>query len=458
VRKKDDRAIAIALLNRDPDSPKFANVEGRTEGGVGFGANEDAIVAAFGDARVVHRGTDKKVHWARLQYDGISFRLVGNRLVSMVIEKKKTPVASSAHRNAELEAAIYANPDDDAAYLVYADWLQQQGDPLGELIVGHHRNGKQFLDDNQTDMLGPLADYSDMLSGIEWKNGFLHKVTVANTFERSPDHDGELEEFDVGELLGMVLDCDAGRFLRDLTIGIVTYQDNGYDGIMTEIGARRLLALRTLFIGDFGSEETELNWSHLGNASVLYAGIPNVQTLTLRSGTMALGAIDLPEVRHFATLCGGLQKDAIESIANARWPKLERLSLQLGSSRYDCDIEPADLQPIFDGKGLPPTLVHLGLANYEYTNEIIPMLATSKILPRIRELDLSQGTFGGAEGVAALIEHKAAFAHLARLDLSESWLDPDAIKAVKHTFPNAIVDKQQYDARWPDDRYIAAGE
>ena len=457
VRKRDDRAIAISLLNGDPDSPKFDRVDGRTDGGVGFGATEDAIVATFGDPRMQHRGTDRKVHWARLVYDGITFRLVGNRLVSITIEKKKTPVAS-ANRNAELEAAIYANPDDDAAYLVYADWLQQRGEPLGEFIVGHHRNGKLFLDEHQTDMLGPLADYSDMLTGLAWKNGFITTATVANTFERSPDHDGELEEFDVEELLGMLLDSEAGRFIQNLTVGIVTFQDNGYGGCMMEIGARRLLALRTLYIGDFHSEETELNWSHLGDASPLYAGIPNVQSLTLRSGTMSLGAIDLPEVRRFATLTGGLQKDAIASITKAKWPKLERLELQIGSSRYDSDIDPDDLRPIFDGEGLPPTLTHLGLANYEYTNEILPLLAASKILPRLRSLDLSLGPCGGDEGVERLLALKDAFAHLERLDLSESWLDPDGTRLVKAALPNANVDAQRYDARWADDRYIAAGE
>ena len=38
-------------------------------------------------------------------------------------------------RNPELEHAIVANPEADEAYLIYGDWLQQQGDPRGELIA-----------------------------------------------------------------------------------------------------------------------------------------------------------------------------------------------------------------------------------------------------------------------------------------------------------------------------------
>ena len=36
------------------------------------------------------------------------------------------------------EQAIAQAPDDPAPYLVYADWLTAQGDPLGELITAQH--------------------------------------------------------------------------------------------------------------------------------------------------------------------------------------------------------------------------------------------------------------------------------------------------------------------------------
>ena len=36
------------------------------------------------------------------------------------------------------EEAARAHPDDVEAHLVYADWLQAQGDPYGELIVIQH--------------------------------------------------------------------------------------------------------------------------------------------------------------------------------------------------------------------------------------------------------------------------------------------------------------------------------
>jgi uncharacterized protein (TIGR02996 family) len=50
------------------------------------------------------------------------------------IEEPATPLVHDA-RNLALEAALLANPLDQAAWLVYGDWLHQQGDPRGEYIA-----------------------------------------------------------------------------------------------------------------------------------------------------------------------------------------------------------------------------------------------------------------------------------------------------------------------------------
>jgi uncharacterized protein (TIGR02996 family) len=47
--------------------------------------------------------------------------------------------------NPTLERELFARPDDDARWLVYADWLQGEGDLRGELIT-RHRKGEGFTD------------------------------------------------------------------------------------------------------------------------------------------------------------------------------------------------------------------------------------------------------------------------------------------------------------------------
>src|SRR5688572_21924126 len=48
------------------------------------------------------------------------------------------PAPLVVHRNRELEDQIAEDPLAVEPYLVYADWLQAQGDPRGELIAVQH--------------------------------------------------------------------------------------------------------------------------------------------------------------------------------------------------------------------------------------------------------------------------------------------------------------------------------
>ena len=58
------------------------------------------------------------------------------RLVELVARLAGSDDArADVEREAALRAAVYANPADDAPRAVYADWLLERGDPLGELIA-----------------------------------------------------------------------------------------------------------------------------------------------------------------------------------------------------------------------------------------------------------------------------------------------------------------------------------
>src|SRR5258706_4979824 len=102
-------------------------------------------------------------------------------------------------RNSELEALIAKSADDPSNYLVYADWLIQQSDPLGELIstsVKRETSGgsdladkeKALHDEHDATWLGELADQSDGFS-VTWKRGFLHEVTFGDDESAEIEHD-----------------------------------------------------------------------------------------------------------------------------------------------------------------------------------------------------------------------------------------------------------------------------
>ena len=372
-------------------------------------------------------------------------------------------------RNEKLEAAIAADPDSPDAYLVYADWLQSQGDPRGELIVLQHAKkaaaAKKLLEQNKEHFFGKMADAQDMLEQFEygplgrpttWRWGYLEALWIGNKHDRSSDFgDGDKEEIDVDDALGWLLDHPSCRFLRELTVGINSFMDNGYGQTAKVIGARKLTTLRKLILGDFYYEETELNWSDMGDIGPLYKGVPNLESLTLRSGSMKLGKIDLPKLKELRIITGGFDKGSLASICNAKWPNLETLNIQLGDeNKFTTKL----LQPIFDGKAFPKVR-HLGLGNSDISDEICKGLASSKIAAQLESLDLSKGTMGD-EGAAALAAGR--FPKLQLLDVTDNWLTKKGVAALK-----AIAKKvessggkegQQDDGGERDNRYIAARE
>jgi uncharacterized protein (TIGR02996 family) len=97
----------------------------------------------------------------------------------------RKPKPGTPATEAQLLAAIYANPDDDGPRLVYADWLQERDDPRGEFIAlqlqpapdrAAQKRMRELAKQHQKVWLGPLAP---VLGGdLELRRGFVAKATV----------------------------------------------------------------------------------------------------------------------------------------------------------------------------------------------------------------------------------------------------------------------------------------
>ncbi len=371
---------------------------------------------------------------------------------------------AEAASNPELEAAILKDPDNVDAYLVYADWLQSQGDPRGELIALQHaasqasgaeatelkKKANALIKKHQSLLYGELVDaVKEEELKAEWHLGFIRSARVGQK-----DYDSER---DIGELTQELLALPSARFIRGLTIGMASFDgENEYGDVISAIAkAGGSKTLQDLFIGDFEyPDDTEISWTHLTDVSPALKVLPNLRTLRLRGGDLALGDIDLPELREFTVETGGLFLNAIKSIASAKWPKLEKLEIWFGSDNYGAEGGVEDIQPILDGQGLP-NLKHLGLRNSEFTDALAQALPSAVVLPRLEKLDISMGTLSN-EGAKALADNAAAFAHLKQLDVSENILEDEGQSLISKAIPHANVGNQrEFDE---DYRYAAVGE
>ena len=115
-------------------------------------------------------------------------------MLENLIESHAKPSFST--KEALLEA-VFADPKNDDARLVYADFLQECDDPHGEFIrlqidraqspatnkqttPGETKRERQLFDKNWRDFLGPLADVVQK-SSLKFERGFAHKVAIKGT-------------------------------------------------------------------------------------------------------------------------------------------------------------------------------------------------------------------------------------------------------------------------------------
>ncbi len=120
-------------------------------------------------------------------------------LAARLKPQKKSVSQSDA---ASLLAAIYANPDDDAARLVYADWCLERQDPHGEFITLQFKADKskeevkreaELQKKHGVTWLGALAKVT--LKDVTFRRGFPSKVVARFKGQRDVEQFGDAAEW-----------------------------------------------------------------------------------------------------------------------------------------------------------------------------------------------------------------------------------------------------------------------
>lgn len=310
---------------------------------------------------------------ARWEYD---------KRIALAIAGGLRATASSAGaeeaRSADFEAAIRADPDDEGAYLVYADWLQQQGEPRGELICVQHalavqksqartQNerffGARTMELERAELL-LLMTQRERFAGSELAE--VHSVAGQRYL---------IDLFDLEWQLGFLRRAALPHSLRR-------------DGMERSLWEPLLQSTSALFLRDIHAE-----WSDAGEIA---AAIPE----TLDKLELTLDPWWPPE----------REEDAANADADYRPGAIEEV---FGSRGNFVPEILAQLEPFL--RAPPPRLRELVLQRCFFARELLARLPRSPLRKSVRCLDLSGGSL--VDGDVPLVQQLFDSWKFERLDL-----------------------------------------
>ncbi|MDQ3365468.1 MAG: WGR domain-containing protein [Myxococcota bacterium] len=364
--------------------------------------------------------------------------------------KAAAPVVAHP-RNPQLEAALRKSREDAGAAQVYADWLQGQGSALGELIILEQALAKRKDPAKQrraTAIKKTLGLPAKDLAVIGWRAGMWQSIHLQN------DKDWNDGTFDALALARPLFTSPLCASLAELRIGILRWEHNAKDvpAVLAEAGRQDWAAdLETLFLGDIG-DNIDMSHHCVGDVGkVITKAFPRLTSLKIHSGdqswagkgeTFGIGPLALPELTSLVIETCSLSKKRLKHVLEATLPKLTTLELWFGSEDQDATATFKDLRPLLDGV-VHPKVVHLGLRNAEFTDDLARGLPASKIAARLVSLDLSMGTLSD-DGAAALAERVKAFPKLKTLSIDDNFLSRATVRAVQAAFKGVtVVSKRQ---------------
>jgi hypothetical protein len=292
--------------------------------------------------------------------------------------------------------------DDLDALLVYADALQERGDPRGALIAlqqpeagdgphSHAMEADELLRRERRALLGArLAaittdGHRSTCRSLAWRwsLGFI-AAAVLEQHKRSL--------FGSASMLRLLLESPASALLDHLTVRGLR-GDESYAPLLAQLAARRLPSLRELLIG---AARPRRGLPLLGPLDPLVHALPSLTTLGLIGrGAQLERPLTHPTLRVLTLRVPMLAPGIGATLGASRLPSL--VALDLRWPRLALDAAGLRWLPVGETR-------------------------------RLRELRLGARLDG--EALAALLDHKA-FESLAYLDLTPAYLTPDCWRALE---------------------------
>ncbi|MEN7550541.1 STM4015 family protein [Rapidithrix thailandica] len=289
-----------------------------------------------------------------------------------------------------------------------------------------------------------IVDFEEEISSLD----FVYRIRV--------DYDDEEQDFEA--LLQKFCNDPKAAEAKELIIGAWNEIDEGTESLeivnFLTRNKDKLPKLEYLFLGDITYEECEMSWINQCDVSPLLAAFPQLKHFQVRGGNdLSLGSLHHEALETLIVETGGMNRQILNEITNAKLPKLKHLELWLGNENYGWSGTLEDLQP-FLSRDHFPNLTYLGLKNSEISDEIAKALNDASILDGLEVLDLSMGTLGD-EGAQALLANPK-IAQLKSLNLSHHYIS-DEVSAKLSELP-CQVDLSDQEEEDEYGRYVEVGE
>jgi uncharacterized protein (TIGR02996 family) len=221
-----------------------------------------------------------------------------------------------------LRRAIIERPDDVDAYLVLADFLQEHGDPRGELIALEHRASidpgakepaQHYFEAHREALMGPMIELEPYLTAVRWELGFVRDASLHFPSDE-PMQNARRITIELLEAPSMALVQE----LRIMVSGDVQPDpNNDLDRavVMALCGEKRP-SIRLLELSVMGAGRVSMK--------LLSEALPNVATFNISSKRISFGGMKAVGVRELGLFTSLLP---VSSFASVDWRALESLSV-----------------------------------------------------------------------------------------------------------------------------------
>jgi uncharacterized protein (TIGR02996 family) len=260
-----------------------------------------------------------------------------------------------------LLAAIRADPDDLTPRFVYADLLQQRGDPRGELIALQlgarstsdperlHRRERELITQIEASLVRPEG------TRLHWRLGFVDVLDVTGVKDARP---------------GGWIDQPALAMVRHLRLLGVHRRNAINEWLEAPINR----TVRKLVVGARSKPFRDITIRRIVEV------LPDLEQLTIVSNRLpSLDPVSRLPLRALELYGRELAPADLTEVVYSL--PLEHLIVDLQSSRIDLEA----LEPVLSRNALPE-LIELGILNATFFPALIDALAESSLLPRLRSL------------------------------------------------------------------------